>query len=82
MGDEAHDEIEKEEPLQAPSPRAHQPTPRSKTCIKTSAEKKQQQAVVIGDSLLSRTEAPICRADPLFREVCCLSGAVVRDVTW
>ena len=79
--DEAHNKIEEEEPMQALSPRSDQPTPRNKTCIKTSAKKKQWQVMVIGDSLLSRTEAPICRLDPLFREVCCLPGARIRDVT-
>ena len=37
--------------------------------------------MVIGDSLPCRMEAPICRPDPLFREVCCLPGDRIRDVT-
>ncbi|XP_074991813.1 uncharacterized protein LOC142074828 isoform X2 [Calonectris borealis] len=78
--DEAHNEKE-EEPVQAVLPRSERPTPRNKTCIKTSAEKEQRRVMVIGDSLLCRTEAPICRPDPLFREVCCLPGAQIRDVT-
>ncbi|KAJ7408371.1 hypothetical protein BTVI_59779 [Pitangus sulphuratus] len=46
------------------------------TCV----EKKQQQVMVIGDSLLSRMEAPIYRLDRLFTEVYCLPGVQIRDV--
>ena len=72
--DKVHNEIE-EEPMQAVLPRPERPTPCNKTCIKTSAKKKQQRVVAIGGSLLCGMEAPICRPDPLFREVCCLPGA-------
>ena len=34
----------------------------------------------MGDSLLTGAEGPICRPDPLHREVCCLLGAQVKDV--
>ena len=37
--------------------------------------------IVVGDSLLRGTEAPTCRPDALSREVCCLPGARIRDVT-
>jgi len=37
--------------------------------------------IVVGDSLLSGAEAPICYPESLSREVCCLSGAHVKDVT-
>ncbi|MCQ4187457.1 SGNH/GDSL hydrolase family protein [Klebsiella pneumoniae] len=47
----------------------------------TSATKKKRRVVVVGDSLLTGTEAPICRPDALSREVCCLPGARIRDVT-
>ena len=49
-------------------------------CITTSATKKERRVLVIGDSLLRGTEAPICCPDNLSREVCCLPGACVRDV--
>ncbi|KAM8793368.1 LOW QUALITY PROTEIN: UV excision repair protein RAD23 homolog B-like [Eudromia elegans] len=42
---------------------------------------KKRRVIVVGDSLLQGTEAPICRPDPLSREVCCLPGARIRDVT-
>ena len=37
--------------------------------------------IVVGDSLLRGTEGPVCRPDPTHREVCCLPGAWVRDIT-
>lgn len=49
--DKAHNSIE-EEPMQAVLPQSKRPTPHNKTCIKTSAKKKQRQVMVIGDSLL------------------------------
>ena len=58
-------------------PRLSWPTP----CIKTASIKKKRWVIVIGDSLLRGTEGPICRPDPLLREVCCLPGAQVKDVT-
>jgi len=36
---------------------------------------------MVGDSLLSGTEAPICQPDREAHEVCCLPRAKVRDVT-
>ncbi|KGL92731.1 hypothetical protein N301_10736, partial [Charadrius vociferus] len=50
------------------------------TQIKTSSVKKKRRVIVMGDSILRGTEGPICRPDPLYREVCCLPGARVRDV--
>ena len=35
----------------------------------------------MGDSLLGGTEGPTCGQDPSHREVCCVPGAKVRDVT-
>ena len=49
--------------------------------ITTAAAKKKRRVIVIGDSLLRGTEGPICRPDPSHREVCCLPGARVRDIT-
>jgi len=67
--------------VQVFSPRSDQRAACVTSYIKTSTKQIQRQAVVIGDSLLSRTEAPICRLDLLFREVCCLPGVCIRDVT-
>ncbi|XP_053857559.1 uncharacterized protein LOC128820755 [Vidua macroura] len=49
--------------------------------ITTSDIKKERRVIVVGDSLLRGTEGPICRPDPPHREVCCLPGARVRDIT-
>jgi len=58
------------------SSRASQPT----SCVKTSPIKKKRQVIVVEVSLLKGTEGPNCRADPLVKEVCCLPGALVKDV--
>lgn len=47
--------------------------------IKTSAIRKAQRVLVIEDSSLRCTEAPICCPDNLSREVCCFSGANIHD---
>ena len=57
--------------------RPERPTPH----ITTTSTKKKRQVIVAGRSLLKGTEGPICRADPPHREVCCLPGAWVRDIT-
>jgi len=46
-----------------------------------SSTMKQRRVLVLAHSLLKRTEDPICRADPPHREVCCLPGAQLRDIT-
>ncbi|CAJ0966080.1 unnamed protein product, partial [Ranitomeya imitator] len=46
-----------------------------------STAKKQRRVVVLGDSLLRGTEAAFCRPDITAREVCCLPGAMIKDVT-
>ncbi|XP_069588568.1 uncharacterized protein [Ranitomeya imitator] len=46
-----------------------------------STAKKHRRVVVVGDSLLRGTEAAICRPDITAREVCCLPGAMIKDVT-
>ncbi|CAJ0944909.1 unnamed protein product [Ranitomeya imitator] len=48
---------------------------------KSTAKKQQRVVVVVGDSLLRGTEAAICRPDITAREVCCLPGAMIKDVT-
>ncbi|XP_053823847.1 uncharacterized protein LOC128801764 isoform X1 [Vidua chalybeata] len=53
----------------------------SKKSITTSNVKKKRRVIVVGDSLLRGTEGPVCRPDPSHREVCCLSGAQVRNIT-
>nr|XP_033796603.1 uncharacterized protein LOC117358887 [Geotrypetes seraphini] len=42
---------------------------------------KKRRVIAIGDSMLRGTEGPICRPDMHSREVCCLPGARIRDVT-
>ena len=54
---------------------------RSAPCLKTASSKKERRVIVVGDSLLSGTEGSICRPDPTHREVCCLPGARVRDIS-
>uniref|UniRef100_A0A672URF4 SGNH hydrolase-type esterase domain-containing protein n=1 Tax=Strigops habroptila TaxID=2489341 RepID=A0A672URF4_STRHB len=49
--------------------------------ITTGASRKKRRVIVVGDSTLKGTEALICRPDPVSREVCCLPGAQIRDVT-
>ncbi|RMC06501.1 hypothetical protein DUI87_15937 [Hirundo rustica rustica] len=53
----------------------------SKKRIITSNIKKKRRVIVVGDSLLRGTEGPICRPDPSHREVCCLPGTQVRNIT-
>lgn len=36
---------------------------------------------MVGDSLLRGIEGPVCQLDPSHREICCLPGARVRDIT-
>ena len=43
--------------------------------------KKRRRVIAVGDSLPRHSQAPICRPDTLSREVCCLPGACIRDVT-
>ncbi|XP_074975977.1 uncharacterized protein LOC142069262 [Caretta caretta] len=47
----------------------------------TTAPKRRRWVVVVGDSLLRGTESSICRPDRENREVCCLPGAKICDVT-
>jgi len=58
------------------SPRLSQPMP----CIKTTSIKTDRWVIFVEDSLLRGEEGPICRLDPLLKEVCCLLGARVKDV--
>ena len=57
-------------------PRARQSAPH----ITTASMKEKRRVIVIGDSFLRGTEGPMCRPDPSHREVCCLTGAQVRDI--
>ena len=54
---------------------------RSAPRLKTSSSKKERRVIVVGDSLLRGTEGLICQPDPTRREVCCLPGARVRDIS-
>ena len=49
--------------------------------FKTASTRKDRRVVVIGNSLLRGTKGPICQPDPTHREVCCLPGARVRDIS-
>ena len=51
------------------------------THIRTSAIRNVRRVLVIGDSLLRGTEAPICCPDNISREVYFLPRARIRDVT-
>ncbi|RMB89236.1 hypothetical protein DUI87_34385 [Hirundo rustica rustica] len=53
----------------------------SERCITTSKIKKKRRVIVVGDSLQRGTEGPICQRDPSHREVCCLPGARVQNIT-
>jgi len=56
-------------------------TRQSAACITSASTKEKRRVIATGDSLLKRTEGPICQSDPSNREVCCLPGAQVRDIT-
>ena len=47
----------------------------------TASSRKERRVIVVGDSLLRGTEGPIYRPDPPYREVCCLPGTRVRDIS-
>jgi len=49
--------------------------------ISTTSKRKKRWLIVVGDPFLRGTEGPVCWADPPHREVCCLPGAWVRDIT-
>ena len=49
--------------------------------LTTASTRKDRRVVVIGGSFLRGTESPICWPDPIRREVCCLPGARVRDIS-
>lgn len=50
------------------------------THIRTDPTRNICRALVIGDSLLRGTEAPICHPDSISREVCCMLLACIHDV--
>jgi len=58
-------------------PRSGKPAP----CTMTTSTRKKRWVIVVGDSLLRGTECPVCQPEPPFREVCCLPGAWVKDIT-
>jgi len=49
--------------------------------FKTASAKKERRVIVVGNSLLKGTQGPICRAYPARREMCCLPGTWVREIT-
>ena len=58
-------------------PTSERPTP----YITTTSTRKKKWVMVVGDYLLRETDGPICQTDPPLREVCCLPGAQVKDIT-
>ena len=54
---------------------------RSAPHLKIASSRKERRVIVIADSLLRGIEGPICQPDPSRREVCCLRGARVRDIS-
>ena len=53
----------------------------STPCLETASVREGRRRIVMGDSLLRGMEGPICRPNPTCREVCCLPGAHIRDIT-
>ena len=49
--------------------------------LKTASSEKERRVIVVGDSLLRGTEEAICWPDHIRREVCCLPGEQVRDIS-
>lgn len=58
-------------------PRSERPNP----CVRTTFVRKKLCVTGSGDSLLRVTEGPVRWTDPPLREVCCLPGACVKDIT-
>lgn len=63
--------------LPAMLPKVRQLTPH----LKSASTRKDRTVIVIGSSLLRGMEGPVCWPDPTRREVCCLSGVRVRDIS-
>jgi len=49
--------------------------------LETASDKKDRRVIVVGCSLLRGMEGPICRHNLTCREVCCLPGACIGDIT-
>ncbi|PKU46942.1 suppression of tumorigenicity 5 [Limosa lapponica baueri] len=49
--------------------------------ITTTPTRRKRRVIVVGDSFLRGMEGLVCRVDPPQREVCCLPGARVKDIT-
>ena len=58
-------------------PRLRQSPP----CLETASVRKGRRGILVGDSLLWGMEGSICSPDPTSRELCCLPGAHIRDIT-
>ena len=71
MSGEARQDLPRREPKLRQSP----------PCLETSSVREGRREIVVGDSLLRGMEGPICRPNPTCREVCCLPGAHIRDIT-
>lgn len=55
--------------------------PQKRTPHITTSSTRKKRVVVVGDSTLRGAEGPTCEPDQTHREVCCLPGARVKDVT-
>lgn len=49
--------------------------------VTTSSRRKKGKVIASDDASLRGTEGPICQVDPCNREVCCLPGGQVKDIT-
>lgn len=63
--------------LPSREPRLRQSPP----CLETASVRKGRRGIVVADSLLCGMEGSICRPNPTCREVCCLPGTHIRDIT-
>ena len=52
----------------------------SRTQVRTSATKERQRVLVIEDSMLRDTVAPICHVDNPSEEICCLPESRIQDM--
>uniref|UniRef100_A0A8C3H8J2 SGNH hydrolase-type esterase domain-containing protein n=1 Tax=Chrysemys picta bellii TaxID=8478 RepID=A0A8C3H8J2_CHRPI len=69
---------DKESPPTVKEEKPH--TPKAGRSVATTANRK-CWVVVVGAPLLRGTEVPVCRPDISSREVCCLPGACIQNVT-
>ena len=71
MSGEARENLPRKEPRLRHSP----------PCLETASVREGRREIVVRDSLLWGMEGSICRPNPTCREVCCLPGTRVRDIS-